>query len=495
MNMYSITVGQAETHPLHAAVDALRTCLDHLIKLVDDGVHTDLGALSLVETLQQWETVRNTLPVVDRALIQHGTEQGHPNVLSERSMVGVLKNSLRISAGEASRRVKAAEHLADRHSQLGEPLPPIREHLAGAQRGGAVTPEQVALIDRTLRDVRHCDTELVEAGEVMLVEQAGKLGYKDLTVFAAKLGEAIDPDGVLPCDEKAQQDRRFLRVRQRTDGCWAGEFVLTGTAGQKLAALLDPLAKAQPVTAQPDKEDGTRGRKRVVEDERSIGQRRHDALESLLDALLRGQEVPATGGTSATVLIHISWEEFCAQVGIGSYADGSSVSADTVRDLADQAEIAWCVKSPKGAVLNLYRSRRITTMAQTLALYARDLGCSFPGCDVAPQWCERHHVIAWHDGGNTNIGNLTLVCSFHHHQFAKRGWQCVINADGLPMWIPPKWIDPEQRPILNHRITINNWHPQEPLDLEPAVDLPGLGKSTGPPGQPPESPRQPTTRS
>ncbi len=207
-------------------------------------------------------------------------------------------------------------------------------------------------------------------------------------------------------------------------------------------------------------------------------------METLLDALLRGQEVPASGGTPATVLVHISWEEFLREFGIGSYADGTPASADTVRDLADQADIAWCVKTPKGAVLNLYRSRRIASTAQTLALYARDSGCTFPGCDVAPQWCERHHVIAWQDGGNTNIGNLTLVCAFHHHQFAKRGWQCQINSDGLPVWIPPRWIDPQQRPILNHRITINNWHPQDPLDLNPATEPepPPDPGAEGPPG-------------
>ena len=311
-------------------------------------------------------------------------------------------------------------------------------------------------------------------GEELLVEQAGKLGYQELTVFAARLAEAIDPDGILPCDEKAQHDRRYLRLRQRGDGCWAGEFVLTGAAGQKLANLLSPLTKPQTSTVQPDNPDGTPGRKRVLEDQRSVGQRTHDGFDTLLDALLRGQDVPASGGTPATVLITISWEEFCREFGIGTYADGTPVSARTARDLADQAEIAWCVKTPKGAVLDLYRTRRIASHAQTLALYARDSGCSFPGCDVQPQWCERHHVIAWQDGGNTNIGNLTLVCSYHHRQFAKHGWQCRINADGLPEWIPPKWIDPLQQPILNHRITINNisnWDLQDTLDLDGA-DVP-----------------------
>ena len=164
----------------------------------------------------------------------------------------------------------------------------------------------------------------------------------------------------------------------------------------------------------------------------------------------------------------MSWEDFLSGHGTGHYADGTPVSARTARLLADQADIAVCFKNAKGAVLDLWRTRRIATTAQTLALIARDAGCSFPGCDVAPQWCERHHVIAWYDGGNTNLTKL-MVCAYHHHQFAQRGWQCRINTDGSP----PKWIDRHQRPILNARITINNWDPQDPLDLtQPQVGDP-----------------------
>ncbi|MFT4166326.1 MAG: DUF222 domain-containing protein [Microlunatus sp.] len=428
------------------------------------------------------------MPVVDQALIQHGTEQGCLGVLSQRSMVGVLKNALRISGGEAARRVRAAEHLAERRSMTGEPLIPIREHLAQAQRDGAVTPEQVSLIDGVLRKVKHCDPVAVETGEILLVEQASKLGYRDLSVVAAKLVEAIDPDGILPSDEAEHRLRRYFHLKQRKDGCWAGDFRLTPAAGQKLAALLGPLMKPQTTKVTPgDGEDGGTSSKRatVVPDERTVGQRRHDALEAVLDAILRGTDAPASGGTPATVVINIDWDEFLREYGMGTYSDGSPVSAATVRDLADQADIAWCFKSSKGAVLDLYRTRRIASAAQTLALYARDSGCSFPGCDVSPEWCERHHVIAWYDGGNTNIGNLTLVCAYHHHNFAQRGWQCQINTDGLPVWIPPKWIDPAQRPILNARITINNWDPQEPLDPDPTMGAGSPPRSGLPEPEPP----------
>ncbi|GAB3759266.1 HNH endonuclease signature motif containing protein [Microlunatus parietis] len=87
-----------------------------------------------------------------------------------------------------------------------------------------------------------------------------------------------------------------------------------------------------------------------------------------------------------------------------------------------------------------------------MALVARDGGCSCPGCDRAPTWCERHHVIRWKDGGLTILGNLTLLCLHHHRNFLDRGWQVRINTDGLPEWIPPKYLDRDQKPLINNRI-------------------------------------------
>jgi hypothetical protein len=471
--MFSSSIDQPAAPALQAAVDSLDVAVEHLIKLVDDGALTDLGAFGVVDMLQSLERVRNKLPVVDRAIIQYGVEQGVPAVLSERTMTKVLMQSLHLSAGSASRRVRAAEHLADRTSMTGEPLAPVRTHLSAAQRDGLVTPEQVTLIDTALRKVKHCDPAAVDAGERLLVEQATQLGYQDLDRVAAKLIEAIDPDGILPTDEAEHRSRRFFHLKHRTDGSWAGDFRLTPDVGQKLAALLGPLTTPQTTRFDTRSDDDNPSTKHVVADERTQGQRRHDALAAVLDAALRTDDLPSTGGTPTTLLLSMSWEDFRSGHGLGTYADGSLVSARTARLLADQADIAFCVKNTKGAVLDLYRTRRIASPAQTLALIARDAGCSFPGCDVAPQWCERHHVIAWYDGGDTNLGNLTLVCSYHHHRFAQRGWHCRINDDGLPVWIPPTWIDRQQRPMLNARITISNWDPQDPLDFnQPLVGDP-----------------------
>jgi hypothetical protein len=54
-----------------------------------------------------------------------------------------------------------------------------------------------------------------------------------------------------------------------------------------------------------------------------------------------------------------------------------------------------------------------------------------------------------HDSATTN---LTLLCRYHHHNFASKGWHCQINPDGLPEWRPPWWIDKTRTPMINTRI-------------------------------------------
>lgn len=196
--------------------------------------------------------------------------------------------------------------------------------------------------------------------------------------------------------------------------------------------------------------DGARSAFQV--DERSHGQRMHDALEDVCDRLLRAGGLPASGGTPATVIVTITLEDLLEQVGYGTTSDGTLLSAREVLKLAGEADIVPAVLTRTGAVLDLGRSRRCASPNQSYALIARDAGCSFPGYTAAPEWCERHHILAWVDGGATDLDNLTLLCRYHHDNFAARGWACRLNRDGLPVWTPPRWIDPERKPLTNGRI-------------------------------------------
>jgi hypothetical protein len=491
-----------EATPLQLAFDGFATAFSHLVKVVDDGGLDGVGAAGLVGFLQDYETIRNRMPVIDHAAIRAGIDGDLPHELCQRSMGRVLTQALRISVQEAGTRVRAAEQLGERASMTGEPLSPLRPHLAAAQRRGEITPEQVTVVDKALRavDGRGFDPAEVAAGEQILTDAAADLGPADLRQVAQQVVDAIDPDGTLP-DDQQQRERRYFRYRRAPDGSVRGDFRLTPEAGAKLSAVLDPLAApkltsillgAQPhdsacggnSTADTGATGDTAGagdtagtgdtagagdtaspaeRKVTEPDPRTRGQRLHDALEAVCDRLLRSDVLPDSGGTPATVILTIDADKLQARTGTGSFSDGTPVSGRMVADLADQADLAWCVKNTKGAVLSLGRDRRLASPAQTLGLIARDGGCSFPGCDIAPEWCERHHIISWIDGGATDLDNLTLLCKYHHHYFANRGWGCRMNADQLPVWIPPKWIDRHQHPILHPRIRINRWRAQQPL--------------------------------
>ena len=148
--------------------------LDQLIAQVDSGALQGLDANGLVGFLQAFETVRNRIPVVDHVAIQTATDLGVPHTLCQRSMTRVLTQALRLSAPDAGRRVRAAQQLGDRRALTGASLPPLRPHLAAAQRRGEISAEQVGVVDRGLRAVDHpgFDPADVEAGEEILARQA-----------------------------------------------------------------------------------------------------------------------------------------------------------------------------------------------------------------------------------------------------------------------------------------------------------------------------------
>ena len=435
--------------PVDLALDAISTGFDHLLKLVEDGGFDALDDAGLIGFLQGFDRLRNRLPLVDHRAITDVVARDLPAKLTQSIPSRMLATMLRLSPGEAARRVRAAEAVGGRMSMLGETLAPVRPVLAAAQRTGEVNPEQVAIVERALARVDRSgfDPAAVTAGEELLTRFAAEFGPKDLKRLADQVIDAIDPDGTQPQDQ-LNTDRRFFHLRQTKDGAYAGEFRLTGEAGMKLQALLGPLAKPRVNTLT-----GPDGQLIEQPDARHHGQRMHDALEDVSDRLLRADNpVPHSGGTPATVIITIDIDDLLANTGYGVASDGTLIRTDTVRGLTDQADVYTAFINNRGEVLRLGRTRRIASRGQTVALVARDGGCSFPGCDTAPEWCERHHIKAWFDGGATDLDNLTLLCRYHHHNFASRGWDCDINPDGLPQWRPPWWVDPRRTPMINHRI-------------------------------------------
>ena len=58
-------------------------------------------------------------------------------------------------------------------------------------------------------------------------------------------------------------------------------------------------------------------------------------------------------------------------------------------------------------------------------------------------------MVEWAAGGSTDLDNQCLLCRYHHRHFAQAGWQVRIATDAVPEWIPPPWLDQQQRPRRN----------------------------------------------
>ena len=100
---------------------------------------------------------------------------------------------------------------------------------------------------------------------------------------------------------------------------------------------------------------------------------------------------------------------------------------------------------------------RLFSENQRLARAAIDGGCTFPHCPAPPGWCEFDHIIDWAKGGPTRIDLGGLGCRTHNNDAKKQGWRNTI-INGRVAWIPPPWIDPQQKPRYNH---LHDTHPPE----------------------------------
>ncbi|MET0903310.1 MAG: HNH endonuclease signature motif containing protein, partial [Acidimicrobiales bacterium] len=114
----------------------------------------------------------------------------------------------------------------------------------------------------------------------------------------------------------------------------------------------------------------------------------------------------------------------------GRTLSGTPLPGLVVRKLACDANIHRVITDGLGSILDYGRATRSIPPAVYTSLVLRDWGCRFPGCDRPAEWCEGHHVWHWEDGGPTNLSNLVLLCSKHHHVIHLPDWRLELKPDG-----------------------------------------------------------------
>jgi len=449
-----------------AAVDALDAAFDTLAGLpLETLPHRD--QLTILDRL---EVLRRRHPALDHRLLAHLAAHASPIALGAKSMADVLAERLRLSSGEARRRLAEAEDLGPRRAITGQPLTPRLTATATAQAAGQVNTEHIAIIRRFFHHLPQAvDVETRECAEATLAGIAAGQRPEGLRHAATRLAALLDPDGKLTDERDRARTRALTLGKQGADGMTSLTGYLDPLGRATLEAVLAKLAA--PGMANPDDTtptvDGEPTQDQIRHDLRTPAQRNHDALTTLGRAMLASGQLGQHHGLPATIIITTTLQELEAAehlrpgpTGYALTAGGTVVPMREVVRLASHAHHCLVVfDNHRHTPLYLARTKRLASAGQRIVLLARDRGCTKPGCTTGGYYTQAHHVTGWATNGQTNIDDLTLACGPDNRLIETTDWTTHTRDDGLIEWLPPADLDTGQ-----HRIN-HLHHPERLLAL------------------------------
>ena len=401
------------------------------------GALTTPDRLALLDRLEQ-ETRRLRVP--GHELINQLAEQATPAELGGR-LAHALADRLRITRGEAARRVAEAADLGPRRALTGEALPPLLTATAAAQRDGRIGTAHVAVIRRFLHQLpRAVDLGTRECAEQQLAGLATQSRPDHLADVARQLDGYLNPDGNYTDEDRAR--RRGLTLgSQDADGMSKLSGLVTPEFRASIEAVLARLAA--PGLCNPDDDtptvDGTPPEDAARGDMRSNAQRNHDALSAAFRALLASGKLGQHNGLPATIIVSTTLKDLESATGHGLTGGGARLPMSDVIRMARHAHHYLAIFD-NAKPIALYHTKRLASPGQRIVLYAKDRGCTAPGCDVPGYWCEVHHIEEWATTHRTDINKLTLTCG-PNHKLMERGWTTRKRANGDTEWIPPPRLD------------------------------------------------------
>ena len=140
-----------------------------------------------------------------------------------------------------------------------------------------------------------------------------------------------------------------------------------------------------------------------------------DALVAVAKSYLDGGH-GGEGGSTADhyqVVVHADAESLTAGAGC------ADLPIATVKRLLCDCSLVTVVEDANGKPLDVGRKQRTVSTPLKRALYARDRGCTFPGCH-RKRYLDGHHLKHWINGGETKPDNMALLCT-HHHKLLHEG--------------------------------------------------------------------------
>jgi hypothetical protein len=244
-------------------------------------------------------------------------------------------------------------------------------------------------------------------------------------------------------------ERRALRVwRDTARGTLTLSVELPLEAGELICQALDKAVEAQ----------GQQGPEFETE---SWSAQQTDALVTMAKNYLNGgSEGSASTAEAYQVVVHV--DSAALHGGEGR----SDLAVESVKRLSCDGSVVPMVDGADGEPLNVGRKQRTVPAALKRALWARDEGCSFPGC-THTRFVDAHHIRHWADGGETSLENTMLLCGGHHRLVHEGGYD--IRKDYRGRWY---FMRPDGRAIPRHGYRPDDMV-DEGLDDGPSTDSAG----------------------
>jgi hypothetical protein len=396
-----------------AAVQVARTagapCFYAAVEKMRDGVQAMADWISAADgealgegLIQIRERGIDPLEAVFASGVRRFDQSGEYKADGALSLIAWLKWKCKLSGGAAAERVEIARQLAK--------LPKTEAAFANGDLGY----QHVALIART---AEHLGAAAVRREEGRLLQAAQTHDPGQFVGVTKNFEHRVDPEGALTEANQAH-GRRYLHLGEPQNGMVRIDGLLDAEGGAALRRALEPFMTP------------------MKEDERSFGQRQHDALIELCRQ--RGSGKRDGAGPRPQLIIRASVDTLAGSPGApaGELDGGGTVPAATVQRYACDTAIIRI--TGRGELEHeLTHATRTIPPSTRRALEARDQHCVFEGCDRRLNWCDGHHLVWWIKGGPTTLSNLALLCRPHHRMVHEEGWT-LERQDGRFRAIPPK---------------------------------------------------------
>lgn len=389
------------------AVARLRAALDDL-RAFD--VNT-VSAADLVESTAELLKIETGLRAEELRWLSNMDERDTTTEECGRAPRSWLIEEHNLSPAEAARRMRIA--------RTWERFPDLR----AAAEAGAITMDHVATI---LDAIHGVPAEYEEAMVAALLKIARDNPPHLIRRLVDDIREALGID-------RTSDEKRMRRYAER----FIGLDETFGGAGS-LAGTLTPEMLEK---ARLGLESTTAFKCAGPDDKRTVGQRRHDALEEVFDFWHANKDLPASCGERTRVVVTIPLESLLDELSTtwGILDSGLPVSPQTARRLACDGDIVPAVLGSRSEVLDIGRATSVWTIHQRRAVTLRDgQGCAFPRCTRPP--ADLHHIVWWSLGGRTSVDNACWLCAYHHRLVHEDGWSIRREANGHYTWTSPRGV-------------------------------------------------------